>query len=247
MKNSSNNIAFKCTYNDGGIEDNGIGFTKTCSDALIKQHIKDKRVWCSNSGCPCRNYYDGKMTKWEREESFDIGAHECYERSMLMNWKAQAGTHNPNRHTEGTKLTIKNASTNSLAILTTRIPSCPEKDRIIFAIFVIDEFYDGDENTTGYVSAHSKYRMMFTLEEGRKLLFWNYHAIKNSSSKPIWGTGLFRYIAIEEDAQILKDAMDLKTGTEDEPLAKEIFGYYCEQYGLDRERVGKPEGTLIKQ
>lgn len=47
------------------------------------------------------------MTKRDREQSFDSGAHECYERSMLINWKAQAGTHNPNRYTEGAKLTIK--------------------------------------------------------------------------------------------------------------------------------------------
>lgn len=141
----------------------------------------------------------------------------------------------------------KKAGTDSLAILTTRLPGYSEKDRIIFAIFVIDEFYDGDENTTGYVSAHTKYRMMFTLEEGRKLLFWSYHANKNSSSKPLWGMGLFRYIAIEEGAQILRDAMNLKTGAEDEQLEKEIFGYYCEQYRLDRDRIRKPEGALIKQ
>ena len=40
---------------------------------------------------------------------------------------------------------------NSLAILTTRLPGFPEKDRIIFALFIVDDFYEGDENTTGYV------------------------------------------------------------------------------------------------
>ena len=89
--------------------------------------------------------------------------------------------------------------------------------------------------------------MIFTLEEGRKLLFWKYHANKNSPSKPLWGTGLFRYIAIEESTQVLWDAAKLKMGTEDEQLAKEIFCYYCEQHHLDKERVGKPEGALTKQ
>ena len=214
---------------------------------LDKTAYKRKKAWCSNDGCPCKNYIDGEISYSEREQSYDSGAHECYERSMLIDWKALAGTHNPNRHTEGTGLRIKNAGMNSLAILTTRLPGFPEKDRIIFALFIVDDFYEGDENTTGYVSAHSKYRMIFTLEEGRKLLFWKYHANKNSPSKPLWGTGLFRYIAIEESAQILWDAAKLKMGTEDEQLAKEIFCYYCEQHHLDKERVGKPEGALTKQ
>ena len=43
-KRSTKDIVFKCTYNDGGVGKNGIGFTKTCNVALIKQHIKDKKA-----------------------------------------------------------------------------------------------------------------------------------------------------------------------------------------------------------
>ena len=240
------NMAFKCTYNDGGVEENGIGFTKTCSDTLIQQHIKAKRAWCSNSGCPCRNYYDGKISRNEREEGYDSGMHVCYERKMLIEWKAQAGTHRPNEYTEGIRLKIRNANTNSLAILTTRPPGYSEKDRIIFAVFIIDDFYDGDDSITGYVCSHSKYRMMFTLEEGRKLLFWKYHANKNSPSKPLWGTGLFRYVAEDEGVQILRDAAKLKIGTKDEQLAGEMLRYYCQQNHLDSERIGDPEGALTR-
>lgn len=73
-KRSTKDIVFKCTYNDGGVGQNGIGFTKTCNDALIKQHIKDKKAWCSNDGCPCKNYIDGEISYSEREQSYDSGA-----------------------------------------------------------------------------------------------------------------------------------------------------------------------------
>ena len=240
------NIAFKCTYNDGGLEENGIGFTKTCSDTMINLHIKDKAAWCSNHGCPCRNYHDGEISKSEREEIYGSEAHVCYERTLLIDWKAQAGTHNPNKYSEGTGLTIRNAGTNSLAILTTRPPGYLEKDRIIFAVFMVDDFYEGDENTTGYVSADSKYRMKFTLEESIKLLYWKYHANKNSSSKPLWGTGLFRYLSLNEGVQILRDAASLKVGSKDEQLAREMLCYYCAQNRLDSDLIGEPEGALTR-
>lgn len=68
------NIAFKCTYNDGGIRENGIGFIGTCSDHMTKQNVKAKRVWCSNLGCPCRKYIDGKISRIDREQ-FMIAVH----------------------------------------------------------------------------------------------------------------------------------------------------------------------------
>ena len=63
-------MAFKFTYNNGGIEENGIGFLKTCSDAFIQQNIKAKIVWCANDGCLCRNYFDGEISRNERKESY---------------------------------------------------------------------------------------------------------------------------------------------------------------------------------
>ena len=38
-KRSFKDIVFKCTYNDGGVGQNGIGFTKTCSDKYIGKSV----------------------------------------------------------------------------------------------------------------------------------------------------------------------------------------------------------------
>ena len=43
---------------------------------------------------------------------------------------------------------------------------------------IIGDFFEGDDDKTGYVQAHPRYRMQFTLEEGKKLPFW-----KSSTAK----------------------------------------------------------------
>ena len=164
---------------------------------------------------------------------------------MLEKWKAQAGTIR-NVAGEGGRIKIKNAYRNSLAILTTRLPNSAEKDRIIFALFLIDTVYEGDVNTSGYVSAQSKYRLSFSIEEARNLLYWKYHANKNSPSKPAWGTGLFRYVPLDEGVQILRDAIRIKTGTTDEALAREFLDTYCRLNRLIPKSIGDPAGALLR-
>ena len=239
------NIAFKCTYNDGGYSKNGIGFLDVCSDSMIRQHIRDGRRWCSNPYCPCNEYITGKLSKKKLEAMRRNGEMICYECCMLEQWKAQAGTIR-NVVGEGDRIRIKNAYRNGLAVLTTRLPDTAEKDRLIFAAFLIDTIYEGDEETSGYVSAQSKYRLSFSLEEARRLLYWKYHANKNNPSKPSWGTGLFRYLAEDEGVQILRDAVKIKTGTKDETLAKEFFDIYCQLNRLIPENIGEPSGALEK-
>ena len=243
---ASKNIAFKCTYNDGGVEENGIGFTNVCSDALIRKHAKKEGIWCSNLGCPCKDYYDGIISREQLEAIQKDGGWACYESVMLIDWIAEAGTHRPSKYDEGIALRIKNAFKNSLAILTTRIPGSKEKDRFVFAIFIIGDFFEGDDDKTGYVQAHPRYRMQFTLEEGKKLPFWKYHANKNQPSKPLWGTGLFRYIAEDEGVQILRDAVEIKKGSKDEQLAKDFLHFYCDENRLDSDRIGEAEGALTR-
>lgn len=240
------NIAFKCTYNDGGKEVNGIGFLKVCSNDLIQQHIHDGRRWCSTPGCPCKQYSDGILSRQELDALRENKSLICYESFMLEEWKAQAGTIR-NGMREGERIKIKNALKNSVAILTTRLPGASEKERFIFGLFLIDNLYEGDDNTSGYVSAQSKYRLFFTIEEARKLQYWKYHSNKNNPSKPSWGTGLFRYISEIEGAQILRDAVAIKKGTEGEMLAIDFYDYYCSICRLTHDDIGIPEGALTRR
>ena len=116
-----------------------------------------------------------------------------------------------------------------------------------FGLFLIDDVYEGDEDTSGYVSAQSRFRLTFTIEEGRKLPYWRYHANKNNPSRPAWGTGLFRYISEYEGAQILRDAVSVKMGTESEALAKDFFNHYCSLCKLTPDDIGIPEGALTRK
>lgn len=143
-------------------------------------------------------------------------------------------------------LLLSHAYRNSLAILTTRLPDSVEKDRFIFSVFLIETIYEGDEETSGHVSAQSKYRLVFPLEKGRRLLYWKYHANKNSSSKPSWGTGLFRYLTEDEGVQILRDAIEIKAGTVEELLAREFLDTYCKLNRIIPEAVGAPAGALLR-
>ena len=165
---------------------------------------------------------------------------------MLDEWKAQAGTIR-NGLKEGDNIKIKNAFKNSIAILTTRLPGTTEKERFIFGLFLINDVYEGDEDTSGYVSAQSRFRLFFTIEEGRKLPYWRYHANKNNQSRPAWGTGLFRYISEYEGAQILRDAISVKMGTEGEALARDFFNQYCSLCKLTQDDIGVPEGALTRE
>lgn len=47
---------------------------------------------------------------------------------------------------------------------------------MIFAVFLIDGVFEGDERDEGGVSAHGKYRLEFTPEDAEQLIFWHYHA-----------------------------------------------------------------------
>ena len=55
MSEHNGNVAFKCTYNDGGSE-GFVGFEGTCSLDNIKRNVKGKhgRRWCSSPSCLCR-------------------------------------------------------------------------------------------------------------------------------------------------------------------------------------------------
>ena len=250
MPKRPKNMAFKCTYNDGGLEKNGIGFLGVCSDQLIRQHIHDGRVWCSHPACPCKQYVDGAISRDQLDSRAAEGQTRyddyltCYESRMLRLWMAQAGTKR-NGAQEGERIRIKNAFRNGIAVLTTRIPGTAEEDRFIFGLFLIDTIFEGDDSTSGYVSAQSRYRLAFTLDEARRLPYWKYHANKNNPSKPSWGTGLFRYLSDHEGVQILRDAIEVKQGTADEQLAREFLEQYCRMNDLAADAVGDPAGALV--
>ena len=239
--NERPNVAFKCTYCDGGKTATCVGFNGVCSDKVIKYNVEE-RVWCSQENCACKQYLNGEIKRWELEEEFeDWGV--CSESAMMRDWAAYAGTyHHGDR--AGQPIKLKNANVNNLCVLTTREPYEPEYMRFIFGVFMIDDTYEGDDYESGEVIAHPKYRLALTPKEAKKMLYWKYYKNKSNSDEAKWGSLLYRYLTNTEAMQILYDIVKLKEGTKDEKLAKEFLDAFSKHTRLAPENAGSPHGVL---
>lgn len=240
------NIAFKCNYCDGGIKENGIGFYGICSDAIIYNNIEvEHKTWCSAEECPCLQFMNGQITRMELEDVLANGDLVCYESQMLREWKAMAGVVQ-NGDRKGQPMHLSGVQTNSLCVLTTREPYTTEEDRFIFAVFLVDQTYDGDDLDEGFVSTQSKYKIKLTTEQAHQMPFWRYHANEKQPEVAVWSSGLHRYINDEQAVQILRDIVEIKKGTEEENLAREFFETFCTITKIKSESLGAPRGALCQ-
>lgn len=240
------NIAFKCNFCDGGQSDEQVGFNGVCSDDLIHNNIvMEKRTWCSSGDCPCLSYHSGNMTREELDSMCKDDGFVCYESQMLREWKAMAGIvqHGENK---GKPMKLNQVQTNSLCVLTTRDPRSKEEDRYIFAVFLVDDSYEGDGRDEGYVSTTSEYKIKLTPAEARSLLFWNYHANDNHPEVAVWSSGLHRYFEDEQAVQILRDIAKIKKGTDEEVLSEKFLQHFCRINGVDISTVKGLSGALKK-
>ncbi len=239
-----NNIAFKCTYCDGGKNKTNIGFYGLCSDATIRYNINvAKHVCCSNENSYCNSYLDGEITRKELESFVKKDGFVCYESKMLRDWEASAGYHHNGKNKDKPR-TIRNANSNSLAILTTRFPYDQEMDRVIFAVFLILENYEGDNYEEGHVKANPKYRIQLTIEESKELKFWDFYYNRNKPETIKLGSGLHRYISDIQAAQVIRRVCEIKKGTPDEKLSEQLLEYYCNLKQLDINEIPEPNGGL---
>ena len=73
MNGHDGNVAFKCTYNDGG--DRGfVGFGGTCSNGNIFHNVKTSpRRWCSSPSNLCRRFCGSKFGPLRRSKSRPVG------------------------------------------------------------------------------------------------------------------------------------------------------------------------------
>jgi len=141
--------------------------------------------------------------------------------------------------------TLKSIRRNSMCVLTTKPLKAAERQRYVFAVFLVD--MDADKAACKpVVRISNKYKLHLEESEANRLLFWNYHASKNSSGEPSWSTGVHRYVTDAEAVQILRDIVTIKTGARDEHLALDFFNYFCQAAQVDMSKVGNPVGALIR-
>lgn len=141
-------------------------------------------------------------------------------------------------------MTLRNINANSLAFLTTRLPYAEDKERFIFAVFLVDENYEGDNKEEGYVEANSKYKIALSLDEARRLNFWDYYFNPNKPEKIIFGSGLHRYLTDIQAVQVLKKIYEIKKGTSGEEFSKKFLEHYCRIKEIDIDNIPIPNGAL---
>jgi hypothetical protein len=244
-KDKKSNLAFKCTFCDGGQTQTNLGFRKVCSNDILKYNVLTKKqVWCSTVDCPCYQYYNKEISR-ERLDELSSTVGVCTESNLLVKWEADAGVYQ-NGKKAGTSKKMLDAQINSLAILTTRNPHAKDDTRYIFGVFLVNKYYEGDDTTSGCVTANQNYKIEMTPQEAEKLKFWNYYFNPNKPSKMVFGSGLFRYISDIQSAQILKDICKIKAGTKDAENALNLFEYFCKINGLEKNKLPTPSGAFVK-
>jgi hypothetical protein len=196
----------------------------------------------------CYKYLEGDVSREEIGKFYEVTKSEfsksvCYESQMLEIWNAGAGI-TQNGDEKGKPKSLRNVKVNSLALLTTKLPHAEDEDRFIFAVFLIDENYAGDNKNQGYVGANPKYRMQLSIDEAKKLKFWDYYFNINKPDKVKLGSGLHRYFTDVQSVQVLKKICEIKKGTPEEELSKEFLEYYCTIKKLDINNIAIPNGTL---
>ena len=114
----------------------------------------------------------------------------------------------------------------------------------MFGVFIVDEAYEGDNREQGYVTTSSKYKLSLSLDDAKKILFWNYYHNDNAPEKVVWSQGLHRYITNLQAACILRDIVKIKENTFEEQLAKEFLEYFCKINRLEIKAIPEADGAL---
>ena len=130
MNERDGNVAFKCTYHDGGRGDGFVGFMGTCSNENIIHNVRAGRTWCSSGDCACRQFYDadlrGRRPEWP-----------CYESRVFTEWRFGAGYYGRGDRA-GTSIPMTSVLPGKVALLTTRLPDDDgERARVVFGILKV--------------------------------------------------------------------------------------------------------------
>lgn len=248
-KTDKGNIAFNCIYNDGSNSEQEIGYKGVCTDETIAYNINTaKQAQCRRSDGMCFQYLKGEITREMLDESYQstkeaFGLSICSECQLLEVWTIGPGL-SPSGINKGKPLVLKHINTNSLTLLTTRMPGAPEEERVIFAAFLVDEHFEGSATELAYLKSNPNYRVQLSREEAGNLKFWDYYFNPLKPESVAFGSSTNRAITDVQAAQILSSILDIKRGTLFETRAKQFLDYYCSAKQINLKALPVPNGTL---
>lgn len=240
MNEHDGNVAFKCTYNDGGGE-GFVGFEGTCSLDNIKRNVTVKpRRWCSSPSNPCRQFCD-KGFRGRRPQ------YPCYESEIIEHWRFGPGTyHSENR--DGEPIPMKQAQMGKVALLTTRHPERDtEAERIVFGVYRIERVRE-DEDGVIWVDGSADSAIRLSESAAFPLPYWRFKRRRKGTSVA-WGTGLFRYLSDQEVTNFLHALRPLLLSAQDRTVLEE-FLECCgnlEPERVSEETTGEVPESALKQ
>jgi len=220
-----NNVAFKCCYCDGGIGQNGLGFAGVCSMKNIEYNIRVRKYrFCADSSA-CRECLDGLIDHRELRQSYAQGKAPCTDARVLKDWEMYAEMPGDSGQREARRSARYGGS---LAILTTRQPGDAEKDRYVFAVYLIGGYQaTHDDSKGGTLYASPEHRLALTPAEARATKFWNYYRNTKPDRDESWGTGLIRCLSDGDTARLLRDIAFRRRGMKNLEPARALFDEYC--------------------
>lgn len=188
------NVAFKCTYNDGGSTGGFVGFDGTCTDGNIVRNVEAGRTWCSASECKCRQFYQNRFRGRRPTEP-------CYESLIVSDLRFGPGTYHSGAR-DGDPIPMAGARTGKVALLTTRHPERDtEAERIVFAVYEIRDVHE-DRQGRVWVQGDATQAIRLSQAAAFRLPYWRFKEPPHSGV-PDWRTGLFRYLSDQEVANFL--------------------------------------------
>lgn len=214
MSDVDGNVAFKCTYNDGG--DSGfVGFGGTCSDGNILRNVQtNPRRWCSDPSSLCRKFCD-RGFRGRRP------LYPCYESEIIEHWRFGPGTY----HTEdrdGEPIPMKHAQVGKVALLTTRHPERDtEAERIVFGVYRIERV-SPDGRGMVWVEGSADHAIRVSESAAFALPYWRFKRRRKGTSVA-WGTGLFRYLSDQEVTDFLHALRPLLRSAQDRTVLEELL------------------------
>jgi len=164
---------------------------------------------------------------------------------VFSDWEVFTGTKKSGPN-EGKPNRLVRLHQNSACLITERAPGIPEQERRITGVFMVSESFVGSLCDTGYIPAHSLYRIQLTEQESRQILFWNYYVNERAPQRMTWNSGNYRYFDNVWMAQVLRDIVALRQGTDDYELAQNFFQYFCQMNQISEADLPKPDGALVR-
>lgn len=120
-------------------------FLELENKSFLKQIEEDKNVIAQKEAESKR--INEEICKFYEETKSEFSKSVCYESQMLEIWNAGAGI-TQNGDEKGKPMSLRNVKANSLSLLTSKLPYAEDKERFIFAVFLIDENYEGDNRSS---------------------------------------------------------------------------------------------------